>query len=162
MFDDPLKGCRNGLDGLDYELQSHKPLDLMVLMLGTNDLKTTDAEGSAAGMERLVTKAKTANERFNLSSPVFPNGAKILLVSPVLLRQDIMESGGHDSCVESKKISALYAEIAREHQLDFMDASKVTEPSTADGVHLDPEGHKKIGLAVAKKIKDIFGEETSV
>ena len=38
VFDNPLKGCRNGLDGLDYALQSHKPLDLVTVMLGTNDL----------------------------------------------------------------------------------------------------------------------------
>ena len=37
IFDDPWKGCRNGIKGLDYELQSHKPLDLCVVMLGAND-----------------------------------------------------------------------------------------------------------------------------
>ena len=50
IFDDPLKGCRNGSDGLDYALQTHKPLDLLVLMIGTNDMKYTDAAGSAAGV----------------------------------------------------------------------------------------------------------------
>ena len=39
IFDDPVKACRNGRDALDYELQTHKPLDLIVVMIGTNDLK---------------------------------------------------------------------------------------------------------------------------
>lgn len=74
---------------MDYELQSHKPLDLCVVMLGTNDLKFTDAQGSARGMEQLLCMILTANERYHLSYPVFPNGAKILLISPVLVRCNI-------------------------------------------------------------------------
>ena len=42
----------------------------MVIMLGTNDLKYTDDAGSAAGLERLVELALTANQRIKLSSPV--------------------------------------------------------------------------------------------
>lgn len=155
-FDDPLKGCRNGLEGLDYELQSHKPLDLIVMMLGTNDLKYTNAKGSAEGMEQLVQKAESANERYWLSSPVFPKGAKILLVSPALLKQDITETGGHDSVKESKKLVKLYANIAEKHHAYFMDAAQITDPSEVDGVHLSPEGHAKIGHAVAEKILEIF------
>ena len=152
-FDDPLKGCRNGLEGLDYELQSHKPLDLAVIMLGTNDLKYTDAAGSARGMEALVEKLLSANRRFCLSSPVFPNGAGILLVAPVRLMQDISETGRNDSSAESGKLSGLYREIARKYRLGFLDAAQVTAPSEADGVHLDAEGHRRIGSAVAEGIR---------
>ena len=77
VFDDPIKGSRNGIKGLDYELQTHKPLDLFAVMLGTNDLKYTDAEGSAAGMERLIELVMTANQRYNLSSPVFPDSLSL-------------------------------------------------------------------------------------
>ena len=154
-FDDPLKGCRNGLEGLDYELQSHKPLDLVVIMLGTNDLKYTDAAGSAGGMESLVEKTISANRRFCLSSPVFPAGANILLVSPVRLMQDISETGRHDSCAESGKLSGFYAVIARKYRLEFLDAAEETNPSEADGVHLDADGHQRLGFAVAEKIKSL-------
>lgn len=156
VFDDPLKGCRNGLDGIDYELQSHKPLDLLVLMLGTNDLKFTDAAGSAAGLEKLVSKILTANERFNLSSPVFPDGAKILLLSPVPIRANIDETGLYDARKESEKLTELYKAIAEKYGLYYMDAASVASASDIDGVHLGPEGHKQIGRAAAEKIETLF------
>ena len=144
VFDDPLKGARNGLTGLDYELQSHKPLDLMVVMLGTNDLKYTDASGSAAGMERLVQNILTANERFNLSSPVFPEtGAFLLLVSPVPLRCHVAERA--DDIEESCRLAPQHC----------MDAAAYAESSKTDGVHLGPEGHETLGRAMAEKIRQI-------
>lgn len=157
VFDDPLKGCRNGTEGIDYALQSHKPLDLLVLMLGTNDLKFTNAEGSAAGMDLLVSKIVTANERYNLSSPVFPNGAKLLLISPVLCFENIDETGRYDAREESEKMSGLYKTIADKYGLYFLDAAEITPPSDVDGVHLSPEGHKKLGQTVAEKIAEISG-----
>ena len=87
-FDDPEKPLRNGCRELDHELQEHKPLDLVVIMLGTNDMKFTDAKGSAAGLEKLVGMVLSVNERFRTSSPVFmgdTNDPLILIVSPVHL-----------------------------------------------------------------------------
>lgn len=156
MFDDPLKGCRNGLEGIDYALQTHKPLDLIVVMLGTNDLKYTDAAGCAAGMEQLICKIITANERYNLSSPVFPDGAKVLLISPVLLFENINETGKCDAREESRKLADLYIDIEDRYGLEFLNAANIAEPSDTDRVHLGPEGHRKIGQAVAEKISSIF------
>lgn len=155
IFDDPLKGCRNGFEGLDYVLQTHKPIDLFVLMLGTNDLKKTDAKGSAAGLEQLVQKLISANERYNLSSPVFLNGARFLLISPVLVMCDINESGKFDAREESRKLAGLYAGVAEKYQLDFFDASTVTAPSEYDGVHLSLDGHALLGKAIAGKIREM-------
>ncbi len=153
-FDDPVKGSRNGIKGLDYELQTHKPLDLMVIMLGTNDLKYTDAAGSAAGMERLTELALSTNERYDLSSPVFPAGkAPILLVSPIRMNAHV--GGREDDIAESARLSALYRRIAENHRLPFMDAALYAAPSGIDGVHLDADGHKKLGEAIAGKIKTL-------
>ena len=151
-FDDPVKGSRNGLKGLDYELQTHKPLDLIVVMLGTNDLKYTDAEGSAAGMEQLVERILSANERYNLSSPVFPaEGTPIFLISPILLRAHVGER--EEDLTDSVRLSGLYRAIAEKHQLSFMDAAQYVEPSSVDGVHLGADGHKKLGEAIAARIR---------
>lgn len=163
-FDDPVKGARNGLKGLDYALQTHKPLDLFVVMLGTNDLKYTDAEGSAAGMEKLIELVLTANERYNLSSPVFPSltagrereGSAenpILLVSPIRLKAHVGDLRG--DIAESGRLSALYRSIAERRRLHFLDASLHAEPSVADGVHLAAEGHRLLGEAVAESVKAI-------
>ena len=158
VFDDPLKGSRNGIRGLDYELQTHKPLDLFVVMLGTNDLKYTDAEGSAAGMERLIELVMTVNRRYDLSSPVFSrNGAPgraVLLISPIRLGSHAGDrpNGGADSA----RLSDLYRKIAEKNRLHFLDAALYAEPSEVDGVHLGVEGHRSLGAAVAEKIREIF------
>lgn len=153
-FDDPLKGARNGLSGLDYALQAHKPLDLMVVMLGTNDLKYTDAAGAAEGMEKLVRSILTANERFSLSSPVFPeSGACLLLVSPAFLKGHVGDRG--DDIRESRRLAGLYRSVADRYAQHFMDAAAYAEPSDADGVHLGPEGHEKLGKAMADRIREI-------
>ena len=157
-FDDPVKGCRNGLEGLDYELQTHKPLDLLVIMLGTNDLKYTDAEGSATGMQALLRKALSANERFHLSYPVFPEETRILLISPVLITGTVNDNAACNEAEESKQLGCLYGKLARECGIWFLDAANVTGPSVTDGVHLSPEGHGAIAMAVAEKIREIFEE----
>ena len=162
-FDDPFKGARNGLTGLDYELQTHKPIDLLVIMLGTNDMKYTDAQGSADGMEKLILRALSVNERFSASSPVFMEakarggvpGSRILLVSPVPIRAH--PGGRADDTEQSSLLSGLYAELAQRHGLHFLDAGLYAEPSAADGVHLGPEGHQKLGFAVSEAIRGIFG-----
>lgn len=160
VFDDPWKACRNGRDALDIELQSHKPLDLVVIMLGTNDLKFGSASRSARGIETIVAMAKTANERFITSSPVFPNGANILLVSPILIHEksenngenDLMPSG-HE---ESKLFSPLYKAVAENYGVHFLDAAEYACPSELDCEHLTREGHAALGKAIAEKIKSIF------
>lgn len=157
-FDDPVKGCRNGLEGLDYELQSHKPLDLCVIMLGTNDLKYTNAQGSAAGMKQLLEKVLSANERFSLSSPVFPEGAEVLLVSPVHITGNLGDGSGNPdpenkAKAESERLADLYKNLSSELGIHYLDAARITLPSTADGIHLDLSGHHAIGEAVAKWIR---------
>ena len=157
VFDDPVKGSRNGLSGIDYELQTHKPLDLVAVMLGTNDLKYTDADGAAEGMERLVKLILTANERYSFSSPVFPNmGDKspVLLISPILLKAHVGDRG--DDISQSARLSGLYRQIAEEHRLHFLDAALYAEPSDIDGIHLGADGHRRLGEAMAEKIRLIL------
>lgn len=79
VFNDPDFPCRNGKTGLGYALCAGKPFDLVILMLGTNDLKFTDAAGAARGAAELVALLQNANARFPGATAVFPQGAKILL-----------------------------------------------------------------------------------
>lgn len=153
-FDDPVSGVRNGIKGLDYELQTHKPLDLMVIMLGTNDLKFTDVEGSAAGMKRLIELVRNANERCKHCSPIFfGNDAPVLLISPILMKAHVGERD--DDIAESARLSGLYKQIAESFRLPFLDAALHAAPSEIDGVHLDIDGHEKLGKAIAAKIKSL-------
>ena len=156
-FDDPVKGARNGIKGLDYELQTHKPLDLFAVMLGTNDLKYTDAAGSADGMDRLLELVLTANARFRFSSPVFPEPGvdagprPVLLISPVRLRAHVGNRAG--DLEASAGLAGLYRSLAEKHGVYFMDAAEYAEPSPADGIHLAAEGHRAIGEAVAETVR---------
>ena len=85
IYDDPANQCRNGLAGLGYSLYRAKPLDLAVVMLGTNDLNYTDLTGYRLGLTLLVRRILGANRLFPGTSPVFPGTPAVLLVSPVTL-----------------------------------------------------------------------------
>ncbi|MCF0138077.1 MAG: lipase [Oscillospiraceae bacterium] len=161
VFDDMWKDGRNGRDGLDQELQTHKPLDLAVIMLGTNDLKFADACRSARGIETLLMMTKNANARFSMVSPVFPGKAEILLISPILVgdnyenyeEREVSPNGRE----ESKRFASLYRAAAERCGAHFLDAAELAEPSPEDCEHLTVEGHRVLGEAVAAKIKEILG-----
>jgi len=158
VFDDPWKACRNGRDALDIELQTHKPLDLAVIMLGTNDLKFGSAEMAARGAETLVMMAKDANERFSTSSPVFPNGARVLLAAPILIGEGEHSDSDlvYDGYAESKKFARLYKAVADSCGVDFINAAAYARPSEIDCQHMTAEGHAAFGIAIADKIKSIL------
>jgi lysophospholipase L1-like esterase len=83
VWDDPQNQCRNGLSGLGYSLYRAKPLDLVILMLGTNDLNYTDAEGYYYGIRILAQRILQANAAFPGTSDVFPEKPRLLLISPI-------------------------------------------------------------------------------
>lgn len=158
-FEDPDKPLRNGCEEIDHELQSHKPLDLVVIMLGTNDMKFTDAKGSAAGLEKLIEMVLSANQRFAGSSPVFLHEPSVLLVSPVHLRSSYGTSG-YDDIRESRLLRGNFEKLAKKHGLFFMDAAEYAEPSDIDGEHLTEEGHRALGSAITQKIARIVTEHS--
>ena len=158
-YDDPWDLWRNGRDYLPGALISHKPLDLLVISLGTNDLKFTDAFGAAKGAETLISIAQMVQDRKE-SSKVFPNGLKILLVSPILLHPCVAndEYGTlRNGAEESKKFLKYYKHVAEAKGVEFFDAASVAEPSTVDGIHMMPESHKALGEALAQKVREILG-----
>ena len=71
VFDNPMSQGRNGSAYLLTCLETHKPLDLVILMLGTNDLRFTDAWGAAEGAAALVKKIRLYN-RMEESTHIFP------------------------------------------------------------------------------------------
>ena len=112
VFNDPDFPCRNGKTGLGYALCAGKPFDLVILMLGTNDLKFTDAAGAARGAAELVALLQNANARFPGATAVFPRGAKILLVSPLHIGENAVSEGRFFNRAESLRFAALYGTAA--------------------------------------------------
>jgi lysophospholipase L1-like esterase len=157
VWDDPIEGRLSGLAYFTPCLDSQAPLDLVVLMLGTNDTKERFgccAETIAMGMQRLIKAVKAMN---NASFPA----PHVLLVSPILMSEEYMKAPLYgyfgSGCVEKTRgFTAAYEAIAMQEGCFFLDAAKVAEPSVKDGCHMEPESHAALGKAVYEKIREIF------
>ncbi|MBE6983833.1 MAG: hypothetical protein E7435_06120 [Ruminococcaceae bacterium] len=142
VWDDPANQCRNGLACLGYSLYRAKPLDLVVLMLGTNDMHYTDAQGYSEGLRMLAKRILEANEKFPGTSKVFLEQPKLLLVSPISAIKD--------------RFAPYTQKVAEELGVPWLNAADFAEPSPADGCHMDEKNHKALGLAIAQKVKEIL------
>ncbi|CAM5632943.1 hypothetical protein MAUB1S_10836 [Mycolicibacterium aubagnense] len=156
-FDDHLADCdRNGARTLPTILASHAPLDLIILLLGTNDMKSFicgRAIGARQGMGRLIDIVR------RLAYPMAAAAPKVLLVSPPAVREttDINFSAMYgESITESRKLAQFYAALATEANCGFFDAGTVAEATPLDGVHLDAENTRRIGFALAPKVRDML------
>ena len=163
-FDDPELPYRNGLKGFAYAMVSQKPIDLLVLMLGTNDLKFATAEGSRDGMARILEETLHPQTYFpSGSSPVYTGEPKVLLLSPIrMLPGTVFDrpcGGPKDPAAESQRFAPLFRSLAERSGAAFLDAAEVAGPSWPDGVHMGPEAHAALGRAVAEKVRDIFSKE---
>lgn len=150
-FDDPsAMEDRNGARTLPVLLGSHYPLDLAIIMLGTNDLKSQicgRAEGAAAGMERLIEIVAGYPYGHGHVPP------KVMIVSPPHFRQPACGSLSGRDIQESKRLADIYRAVAERRECLFLDASTVAEASAADGVHLDAANTRAIGAAIADLLK---------
>ncbi|HWL58515.1 MAG TPA: SGNH/GDSL hydrolase family protein [Paracoccus sp. (in: a-proteobacteria)] len=143
-------GSRNGAFALQLALAVHMPLDLVIIMLGTNDIKPvhgSQAISAQAGMRRLAEIVATF--------PYKPRSAvpSLLIVAPPPCGPS--ETGGPAGgrlIEESELFAPLYASLARELGCAFFDAGTVARASTADGVHLDAENTIAIGKALVQPV----------
>jgi lysophospholipase L1-like esterase len=148
--EDPVGGDKNGLRQLLPILESHSPLDMVVLMLGTNDLKirySPCAYDIACGAGRLVTAVQDSRTGPGAARP------RVLLICPPPTVDSPVFRDMFGDCGElSKKLPGFYAQFARETGAEFLDAGKIIQSSPTDGIHLDPEEHHKLAAAVADLI----------
>ena len=112
-FDDPELPYRNGRKGFAYAMVSQKPIDLLLLMLGTNDLKFTTAEGSRDGLASILEEALHPEIHFpSGSSPVYTGKPRVLLLSPIRMRPgtvfDRPCGGPKDPAAESERFAPLF------------------------------------------------------
>lgn len=146
--DDPVEGAdRNALRYLPACLGSHRPLDAVVFMLGTNDLKARfhlGADDIAHGVHGLV-------DAVLVSSPPDAPPPRILVICPA----PVLERGclaGFFTGAEAKGpyMARPMAEVARCRGVDFLDAGLHVQVSPLDGVHLDVAAHQTLGSSVAR------------
>jgi len=154
VWEDPVEGDKMGKRHLVPVLESQAPLDLVILMLGTNDTKkrySAPPTDIARGVEVLLDIiGKCAFGRGDKAPPV-------LLVAPAPLSKLTefaqMFEGGPE---KSRALAALYAALAKARGCAFFDAGTVARCSDLDGVHFDAAGHRALGEALAREVKKIF------
>ena len=148
----------NGLAQIRTCLLTHEPVSLLIVMLGSNDMKSCyglSPEWVSEGLDRLILQAQ--------SCPVWEGGTpKILVLSPPDIDkryEDTFQIGWFgEGCAEKvKRLAPLYAQKCRLRGCYFMDAMPYTELNTVDYVHLTAEGHRRLGTAVADFVRrEIF------
>ena len=154
VFSNPIEPYRNGLEALPIALITHRPLDYVILSLGTNDMKAmfhADARVIAAGLDMLVHEVKITDNR---GAPT----PRIVVVSPLHIKPGISTSpfiGFDEHAVElSHQLVGEYRNIADNEGCLFLDAAQIAEPSDIDKLHMDGENHTKLARAMAKLLTD--------
>jgi lysophospholipase L1-like esterase len=154
VWDDPVEGHKNGKTYLIPCLESHKPLELVIIMLGTNDLKTRfsvpayDIANSAGVLVDIVQKSETG-----------PGGRapQVLLLAPppigALSGYAEMFEG---AAAKSKRFAEHYQRVAQEAGCQFLDTSPIIVSSDIDGIHFELSQHQKLGQALAAVVKRIL------
>jgi len=155
--DNQLAGA--GLDGSAYlpaAITSHHPLDLVIIMVGGNDLKAAYNRTPfriALGAGRLIDICNTIDGGLGWTTYKSP---KVLLICPPQLGPQVFPEQFKGGLEKSPQLAKLYEGIARLGGADFFDANTVITTDGADGLHLTAEAEKKLGTAVAAKVKEIM------
>lgn len=151
QYEDVIMGAHmDGRPGLKIALCSHGPIDVLTLMLGTNDVKTrfgATAAQVAAGMAGLLDIAMSDEMQTR------HGGFKVLLICPPpVLEQGPIKSeftGGRDL---SLALPPLYSGLATARGVGFFDAGSVIGVSALDGIHFEAASHLTLGAAVARVV----------
>ena len=156
VHSDPIEGAhKNGLAHLPVSLELHAPIDLVVLMIGSNDLKrrfSVPAEDIALSAGAVVAAIRSA--RRHGAGGAAP---QVLLVAPPPIAEvgflAPMLAGGSE---KSRRLAQLYRTVAAELGAEFLDAGSVIRVSAVDGLHFECEQHHLLGAALAQKIRAMF------
>lgn len=157
VHDDPFALVRNAKAVLPAILESHKPLDLVVLMLGTNDLKNVFGVSPAeiaVGAKILAQTILTSDAGLSAKPP------RLLLLCPPTIGElshlPDLEAKLTNAQARSQQLPKHYEAVAAALGCAYLNTQEIVTPSPVDGIHLDAAAHQKLGQAVAAKIKALF------
>lgn len=156
--DDPNDPRLNGSSYLPAAIASHMPLDLVIVMLGTNDTKACFKRTSheiANGMGKLIGQIITSAYGVGTSYPA----PKALIIAPPRLapmEDPWFESMFEDAHDKSSRLPQLYEALANFMKVDFLDAGRFLTTDGVDGIHFTADNNAALGAAVADKVRMIF------
>lgn len=156
MFDDIVaaKPYRNGLQQLLISLETHYPIDLVIIFLGTNDVKKQYQKSIAdiaLGLKKLIQLIKCSGKGPDGSSP------KILVIAPQpLIESGLSELFNKESIQKSLDLAREFEKIANAEECDFLDAGRVVVSCNIDGLHLEKDQIKLLAQVIVEKVQEIF------
>lgn len=162
--DDPNDPRLNGSQYLPSAIASHLPLDLVIIMLGTNDTKPFFNRAPydiAYGMAKLVGQVLTGGGGVGTSYPA----PKCLVVAPPPLTPmphlyfQGMFGGGHE---KTAQLGQQYRAMADFMKVDFLDAGDVVTTDGCDGIHFTAQNNLDLGKAIAGKVEQIFERDPAL
>ena len=154
VWEDSLEGDKMGKRHLPVILESQAPLDLVVVMLGTNDLKKRfsahawDIAQGAGVLVDIIAASKTG--KAGGAPPV------LLIAPPPLGKLSVWEGMFEGGAEKSRQLSAHYREVARLRGCHFLDGAPIIRSSDLDGIHFEEKEHRALGQAVARELKKIL------
>ena len=153
--DDAIEPHRNGRTYLYPCLETHQPLEMVIIMLGTNDLKVrfnANASDIAQGAASLGQIARQTATNAKGESPV------VLLMAPPVTTQltqyDLMFTGAYE---KSRLFGEYYQRAAAWYGLESFDSGSIVVSSDLDGIHFEAAEHRKLGIAVAAEVRRLLG-----
>ena len=154
VWDDPIEGHKNGRAYLVPCLETHRPLDLVIIMLGTNDLKvrfSLSAYDIANGARVLAREVLASTAGRDGRAP-----AMLLVAPPPTARltefAQMFAGAGERSALFSRE----YRRVAEELGCHYLDAGAVVCSCEQDGIHLEPGAHRALGEALAVEVRRIL------
>jgi lysophospholipase L1-like esterase len=157
VHDDPIDGAhKNGKPYLLPCLETHLPLDLVIVMLGTNDLKSRfslSAFDIASGIRPLLDIVASIAPKNGGAAP-----ENLVIAPPPLARLSLLADVFEGGVEKSQHLGRQYEAVARLCNCHFLDAGELVTLSDADGIHMDPDQHRLLGVTLAKAVRKIFAE----
>lgn len=149
VYDDPIEGAhKNGLKALPICLESHMPIDLVILMLGTNDLKHRFAAAPADIADSIEVLAHVVQR--TESGPAGAAPALIIVAPPPMQEVDWLGEMFRGGAEKSRLLAGLIQDAAKRTGATFLDAGTLVESSAVDGIHLDSESHRILGAELSR------------
>ncbi len=155
VHDDPMEGAhRNGIRVLPALLESHKPLDMVLLKLGTNDLKNcfhVSAADIAFCLDRLIRLIRASGAGREGGAPDV-----LVIAPPPILEVGCLAEMFAGGAGKSHDLAAAIGAMARRLNAGFLDAGQIIAVSPVDGIHYEAEAQVKLGLAMADALRQHF------